>query len=134
MPDIDIVNKAREYLGVKFLHRGRDKKRGIDCIGLWVCILHDLNITQDDYTTYGRYPRPTIAREKVLEYFYKVNLEDIQPGDMLYIKMRKQPQHFAVYTDKESIIHAFEMVNKCVESRYDKDWKDKTVEAYRVRR
>ena len=130
----DIVEKAREYIGTKFLHRGRDKKRGIDCIGLWICVLHDLDITQDEYTRYGKYPKPKIARKEIDKYFNKILIKDIEAGDMLYIKMRKLPQHFAVYTNTDSIIHAFEMVGKCVESRYDKEWKDKTVEAYRIRR
>ena len=133
MSNDDIVEQARTYIGTKFKDKGRSRKQGIDCIGLCICVLHDLNITKDDYTAYGRYPKPNQARKVLYNYFDKVSINDIEPGDILYIRMHELPQHFAIYTGY-SIIHAFQMVGKCVESRYIDEWKNKTVEAYRVRR
>ena len=42
-PDM-IISKAREYLGVPWVHQGRDKTKGVDCSGFVINIYEELTV------------------------------------------------------------------------------------------
>jgi cell wall-associated NlpC family hydrolase len=98
---LDIIPAARSYLGVPFYHAGRDRK-GIDCIGLIVCVAKDLGYQFKDDRNYA----PGIYPDRMLTGMsqFSHEVDDRQPGDILVFGHRGLPMHCAIYTG-ETIIH-----------------------------
>lgn len=114
-----LVQQARSYLGVKYRHRGRDPKTGLDCAGLpWRCYA-DLGVKLPDLRLYGREPHQDGMMNAV-----RAALGDpiwqgakgscsravLQPGDVAVLVFVKEPHHMAIVGDDKlyglSLIHA----------------------------
>lgn len=100
----DVVAAARAYLGVPYLHQGRTR-HGMDCVGLVICVAHDLEISDWDIDGYGRVPSGRRMERLIQQHCEKIRACDAQPGDMLHLAYDKEPQHVALITDY-GIIHA----------------------------
>jgi cell wall-associated NlpC family hydrolase len=125
----DIVVQARKYLGIKYKHQGRNEY-GLDCLGLVVRVAHDLGLSKDDSTDYGKIPDGKRLMREIELRLDKV--VDYQEGDLLLMSFDSNPQHLAIVTD-QGIIHSYALAKKVVEHRLDEFWKQKIVRAYRFR-
>lgn len=125
----DIVIRAREYLGVKWHHQGRNHA-GIDCAGLVICVAHDLGISNFDVTGYDR--TPSGQKMRIMLDANMDRVKDYEPGDVLFMCFEKEPQHLAIVTDL-GIIHALAQTRCVVEHRLDSVWKSRVVGAYAYR-
>lgn len=123
------VEAARTFLGVPFRHQGRDS-RGLDCAGLVIAAWALCGVELPDRKGYGRSPWQDGLREAVEEGFPLKVEDDREPGDVLLFRVRKEPQHVAIVTDR-GIIHSYANVGKVVESRLDQFWIDRIVGHYR---
>lgn len=124
----DVVAKAREYLlaNTPFHHQGRTKGRGIDCVGLPLCIAEDLGISDKEGVPFTRYMYANYDRQpihdEVLKLFKKHLLEKhiaapLEPGDILAIRNPTSACHAAIVVSMPSgewgkppvlgIIHAY---------------------------
>ena len=138
---LDIAAQAKLYLGTPFHHQGRSK-HGLDCIGLLVRVLDDLNIDLQgkpastfDTQNYGRQPSAPFLTTPLNQLFEKV----LQPqiGDVLLFAIEKAPRHVAIVTDVTgdvmSFIHAYEPYG---EVRIDDDlgarWRKRLCDIYRL--
>ena len=128
----DIEYIARQYVGVPFKHQGRTI-HGLDCVGLIIRIAHDLGISDFDYLNYGRDPKPEVMRKYLRSLLDRVGIAKQEPGDILYMSFLKHPQHLAIYTSNDTIIHAAYIFKKVVEQRFDTYWKQRVTEVYRYR-
>jgi len=125
----DIINAARNYLGVRYKHQGRTRF-GLDCLGLVVRVAHDLGLTNEDSTDYGTVPD---GRRLMREMDARLDIiTNAQPGDVLLIRFDKNPQHLAIMTDK-GIIHSYAQVRGVVEHRLDEEWANRIVRSYSFR-
>lgn len=125
----DIVQAARKYLGVRYLHQGRSPA-GLDCLGLLVLTAKDLNYKSEDSVDYAKIPDGKILRAGI-----ERNLEKssgLQLGNVLLMKFESNPQHLAILTDI-GIIHSYAYVRKVVEHRLDSVWKSRIVAEYSMR-
>lgn len=123
-----VVTAARLYLGCPYHHQGRSRY-GIDCAGLVVAAYRELGIELQDLPAYGREPWRDGLRQTVELNFSLVD-GPAEPGDILLLRVRREPQHLAIVTDT-GIIHAYASVGKVVETRLDKHWFDRIVGIYR---
>jgi len=97
----EIINAARNYLGVRYKHQGRTRF-GLDCLGLVVRVAHDLSLSNEDSTDYGSVPDgKRLMREMDARLDITMNAK---PGDVLLMRFDKNPQHLAIMTDKGSFI------------------------------
>lgn len=122
---------ARKYIGVPFRHQGRTKD-ALDCAGLIICVAHDENISDFDFTNYRMQPDAILMRK-----YLNDNLDRIfklEPGCILYMSFYKNPQHLAIYTSNNTIIHAASLYGKVVEHTFSKFWYTKVKEIYKYRR
>jgi len=132
--DKDIENAARKYLGVPWKHQGRNEY-GLDCVGLGILVAHDLQYTNFDFTNYKMDPDPIIMR-----YYLNQNLVRVRhfkfrkAGDFFYMCFYKHPQHLAIYTSDNTIIHSAAIFGGVVEHSLDDYWKNRIKEVYRFRR
>lgn len=117
-----IVKAAEQYIGVPFQHQGRTR-HGLDCVGLVLRAYWDAGHPITDYTRYGRYPRPTVMRRELLEKSRRVEKgEEWLPADVIWLRIRTQPQHLAMWTGKE-IIHAYATTGRVVRQPLDGSWR-----------
>jgi cell wall-associated NlpC family hydrolase len=125
----DIVAEARKYLGTRWLHQGR-ASNGMDCLGLCLCVAHNLKLSDFESTDYGRIPLGDKMRAVMDEHMDRVVL--YQPGDVLLMRFETDPQHLAIVTDY-GMIHAYAQARKVVEHVLSDTWKSRIVAAYSFR-
>lgn len=137
MTSDDIVSTALLAKGTPFKHQGRVLGLGMDCAGLFVFICHTLEIPCLDATGYPRTPfggelERQLDDQPVLR---RIDVGDAEKGDILVMRMTKQPQHIAIHAGDESgypcVIHASEMHGGVVHHRIDELWRARVVRAYR---
>lgn len=108
-PD-DIKAQARQWVGVKWRHQGRNKN-GIDCVGLILVTAWGVGLKMPDTIAYSRYYIPQVMLDAFLSRDFKlIPKEEKQSGDVLLINIGRTPTHTAIYIfeeNKESIIHAY---------------------------
>ena len=69
----EIVAEARKWIGTPFRHQGRIRGRGVDCVGLPLCVMRDLGIADwtEDFRVYPRRPMTDrvleICKERLIE-------------------------------------------------------------------
>ncbi len=132
----EIVDEARTWLGVKWVHQGRTKF-GIDCAGLIVLVAKALNLSDYDSVAYHR----TAVSTEFLNHF-KPNMDeklivDAKPGDVLLFRDKAFPCHSAIVGRLHggpSIIHAHALRRMVIEERLDQgDWADRIVACFAFR-
>lgn len=139
-----VVAEARGWTGTRWLHQGRMKGVGVDCINLVIGVGLDTGlITQEgldnfdnpEYYRYGRSPNGELLLQGCDHFLDRVPMSDLKLGDILIFKFVEEPQHFAIVTESTPIyiIHAFAHARKVVEHRFDQTWKDRVVACYRFR-
>ena len=102
---------AREWIGTPFMHQGRVKGEsgGVDCAGLVVGVAHTLGLanTYADTADYSRIPDGEM--ETVLDqHLDRIAWPERQAGDVVHLAFAKTPQHVAILTAKDTIIHSLE--------------------------
>lgn len=95
-----------------YKHQGRSRE-GVDCLGLLVCSARECGVQVVDNLNYRRAPDPEIMRAGLLNHMTTVKREDLQVGDVLFIRWPRDayPVHLAVISrgeDKKTfqIVHA----------------------------
>jgi cell wall-associated NlpC family hydrolase len=115
-----IVAEAKTWLGTPFVHQGRQKGVGVDCIGLTIGVAMALGIvdaTQNRQfpTDYRRQPDP--KRMRALLEAHMVSCWPPQIGDWLWLapESGQQALHMVMVASEQSIIHAYEFDGFVVE-------------------
>jgi cell wall-associated NlpC family hydrolase len=127
----DVVAAARQYLGTRWHHQGRNTA-GLDCIGLVIVVAHDLGLSEYDICGYSRVPDGRTLRATMERQLLQVS-RDPQPGDILLFTFARVPLHTAIVTDTPSglgMIHAYANVRKVVEHRLDDLWRSRIAGVY----
>lgn len=130
----EIAAVALSWVGTPFVHQGRLKGVGVDCIGLVIGVARELGLTDYDFTGYGMQPDPRVLMREVHAQLQAVALGDVGLGDVLLFRFEVEPQHFAIVTnigEPWQIVHAHRKVGRCVEHGLDGAWRRRLVGAYR---
>jgi cell wall-associated NlpC family hydrolase len=130
-----LVELARSYIGTPFHHQGRVPKVGLDCAGLVICCLKELNTPIDDVSGYARVPSSNTFTNHINKFYYEIDREEIQEGDLVTFVFRTEPQHIAIISNIEPvrIIHAHSAAHGVVEVDLDDIWQSKVYKYYRMR-
>jgi NlpC/P60 family putative phage cell wall peptidase len=132
-----IIAEARTWLGTPFLHQGRLKGAGVDCAGLVIGIARALELPHADVDGYGRQPRRGLLEAELAAQMDPIALEDLAPGDVLLLRIERDPQHLAVVSSLEplAVVHAYAGggLARCVEHDLDPRWLRRIIGAYRYR-
>ncbi|QIV65823.1 cell wall peptidase [Mesorhizobium phage Cp1R7A-A1] len=123
----DIVNAARQYLGVPFRKGGRDKN-SLDCVGLLIMIHKDLGLPIDDDTGYTFSPTANV------QMIQKFVFGQSDPGGMvpkhgqIAVMIDSHfPMHFGIITkdgDRTQFINANTKERRVVEQDFG-NWRSK---------
>ena len=142
-PD-DIVEVARSYLGVRFRHQGRCRERGLDCLGLLVCVSRDLGLVWPSALLaklaecdYSHTPDELYLRTSIEMFLCPCGDEPITNGDVVLMQVQGRVQHLGVlathpHYQTRSLIHAYAPVRKVVEHQLDAQWERAIVNRYRL--
>lgn len=121
----DLVQCARSYLGVRWLHQGRSRL-GLDCVGLLVLVARDMGLSDYDTVDYGR---RTVGQE-FLRHFRR-NMDErpvaaAESGDVLLFRDSKYSCHSSIVgrnADGLTIIHSHMLKHRVVEESLTQgDW------------
>lgn len=123
----NVIEEARSWIGTPFMHQGRVKGIGVDCVGLLAGVARDLGIQANDRKGYGNLPHNDELRKALKKELIPCN--SIIPACVLLMKITREPQHVAIYTFDNTIVHSYFNVKGCVEHRLDERWRSK-IEGY----
>lgn len=128
-----VIQAARECLGTPFRHQGRKPGIGLDCVGLvrWPAVVLGLVPPTADYLTYARSPDPYVMREQLTKYAREIPPNEARPGDILWLRIYRDPTHLAILTFDHTIIHAVSDGPRCVvEHGFRAPWPSRVVAAF----
>ena len=130
----EIVSEARKWLGTPFRTKGRIRGRGVDCVGLPLCVMRDLGLadwTNEEWArVYPDQPMTDMVLEICRARLGEKAFEDRLPGDLLVFRVPTVACHAAIATDV-GMIHAYAGgVARVVEHRIDYKWERRIAGAF----
>lgn len=108
----DVVNRARQYLGTPWYHRGRQHGLAVDCGGLIICVGRDLGLFPAgfDVPEYGMNPDGHTLIEWCERYLVRISQDRMAAGDVIVVITDEYPQHMGILADYRyggfSVIHS----------------------------
>jgi NlpC/P60 family putative phage cell wall peptidase len=125
-----MIAAARAALGTPFHHQGRAAGIGLDCIGLVIVGLRAAGIEVHDRSDYGRRPDGnSLVVALILHGASPVSV--MRPGDILLFRYDRQPQHAALATGPDRMIHSFAPAGKVIETSLGLYWQHRLTGIYR---
>jgi len=126
------IELARDCIGTPFRHQGRVPGLALDCAGLLVHVFNGLGLACNDVKGYPRRPYEGLLEEALLNQpnLVKVGKSDLQAGDVVLFRIKKEPQHIGIFTGS-SLIHAYYATGRVVEQSFN-SWKHCLTHVYRV--
>lgn len=109
----DVVAEARTWIGTPYEHQHRAKGHAVDCVGLVIGVARELGLVapEFDVNAYERRPDGRELLAQCARYLTPVPLGAMQPGHVLALVLRHDPQHLGIVGDYVhgglSLIHAF---------------------------
>lgn len=134
MTPAQVLRSARKSLGVPFVHGGRSV-RGLDCVGLFASIAHDLGYPFEDNPGYSP-THSTLLLEAMRKFTDELPLDARRPGDFgLYWMdpVTRTPWHCAVFTEQMWLIHGYDYVGKIVENPPGRFFEKRLAHVFRLR-
>ena len=125
-----MIVAARHCLGTPFHHQGRLPGVGLDCIGLIVVALRATGMQVHDRSDYGRRPDGHSLVAALLKQG-AVKSTVIAAGDVLLFRYDGQPQHAALATGPDTLIHSFAPAGAVVETAIGLYWRRRLTGIYR---
>lgn len=126
----EVIAAACSALGTPFRHQGRQVGKALDCAGLIIHVVRELDIEHADQSGYARRPSNGLLESALDGQPCLERVTDMQPGDVLLMRFKGDPQHLGIFTG-ENLIHAYQPVGKVCEHRLDDEWRSRIVRIYR---
>jgi cell wall-associated NlpC family hydrolase len=125
-----MIAAARACRGTPFHHQGRAPGIGLDCIGLVIIAARAAGIVVHDRADYGRRPDGK-SLENALVAHGALPADAIAAGDVLLFRYDGQPQHAALATGADTMIHSFAPAGEVVETPIGDYWRRRLAGIYR---
>ncbi len=126
----DVVAAARGCLNTPFHHQGRLPGVGLDCIGLLVVAFRAAGVDVRDRLNYAERP-DGISLIRAIKEHGAVDVDVFDQGDVLLFRYDHQPQHVALATSKDTMIHSFAPAGRVVETGIGSYWRRRLMNAFR---
>jgi NlpC/P60 family putative phage cell wall peptidase len=111
MTQTEFLALARTWIGTPYHDQARLKGVGADCIGFIVGVVSEATGRHVVAPiTYGRYPNPAIALQGIRDSgeCHDIDVKQARVGDVIYMRIAREPQHFGIISDAGQIIHCTE--------------------------
>lgn len=133
-----LVSEARSWLGTPWVHQGRRKGEGVDCVGFVVEAAKAAGVLEvDEAASYKRRPDGVTLRGKLAAHLEAIRTTEIRPGDVVLLRTTGViDDHVALVVDHPQrglgLIHAYLPMKKVVEHGLDAQWRGRIIAAYRI--
>ncbi len=134
-----IVQEALEWVGTPWQHQACLKDVATDCIGLIAGVALACGSAEarefldtPNCRNYGREPLPQMLRASCEKFLDRIHPVNAQPGDVLVLRFKIEPMHFAFLAPDDRMIHAFAPFG-VVHHRYNDTWRARTIATYSIR-
>jgi cell wall-associated NlpC family hydrolase len=138
----DCVRKARTWLGVPFLHQGRSRESGVDCLGLLVMVADDLGLRFGEQSpgethtlNYTKLPDTQALAAGLAHFLSRVDDGVMRVSDVVLMCLEGRAQHVGLLSDYAhgglGLIHAYAPARAVVEHRLDAHWQKKICAIFR---
>lgn len=119
-----IIAEARSWVGVRYRHRGRSRRRGVDCVGLILEVGRavDAAVPEGRFFTKDEYAQPY---DRLKDYFDIKPRRDAVPGDLLVFQYGYFGTHFGIAVDvrdRLGFIHVDNKVGRVVQNALAGSW------------
>ena len=137
MTRAEVVTIARQWLGTRWLHQGRLKGVGVDCVGFVAEVGRECGLLSvQEAANYKRRPDGSL-RSKMDAYLTPIDKRDLQPADVVLMAFGGVETHVGMVGDypaegELSLIHAYVTARKVVEHRLDPTWRQRIAAAYAI--
>jgi cell wall-associated NlpC family hydrolase len=84
-----------------------------------------------DDVDYDRDPNPKAMRDGLRQYLQPITLAELVPGCLLHMAVASEATHLAIYTERDTIIHALAHYG-VKEHRLDDKWRRRIRGMYKV--
>lgn len=127
-----IVDAARAYLGVKWVHQGRTA-HGVDCIGLLLRAGWDAGLELPDFPNYTRTPVPATFVKAIQDHTVAIPRLPLKHGAVAIFRQSHLPCHvglIALDRGEPTLIHSLLLSpRKVVEMRFrGSEWERDLIE------
>ena len=124
------MDPARSYLGVRFARSGRDRNRGIDCVGLLTLVGRDLGLDIQDIINYNFEPQPDVFLNIIRSQSNPVPMGAFKPACIVILRQSIYPMHCGIIGRNDeglTVINANLHARKVVEEPIAV-WRSKIIE------
>jgi uncharacterized protein YfaT (DUF1175 family) len=99
---------------------------------LIIGVANTLNIFNGLFTfhNYNRLPHDNLLMQECERHLVRKPINEALPGDVLAFRMQAEPQHLAILSEKQTIIHAYVQAKSVVENSFSSDWQSKLVAVF----
>jgi cell wall-associated NlpC family hydrolase len=130
--NIDLVEAARTWLGVRWVHQGRSRT-GVDCIGLIIVTAEECGLATEDMLGYRR----TVEPERFMESIRRQTTPaaDPEPGNIGIFRGGNQPCHVGIFAEKHgavTLIHAYAPLGVVLEEPFIHQWPSNLIEIRKI--
>lgn len=134
------IAEVMSCLDTRWVHQGRMKGAGLDCLGLIGMSALALDLpgaaqwrATPEYHNYGRNPDPELMFAGCDALMDRVAIADAAAADVLVFRCGRHPMHFGLLSAADRMIHAWLGAGRVIEQRLDAKWAARIVRAYRLR-
>lgn len=140
------VAEARSWIGTPYVHQHDAKGVGCDCGGLLRGASIALGLLPTNYLDllpqargYSQKPDGVVMQRSCEQFFRRITVAEIRPGDVLLFRFGPHPQHTAIVADRPNgsgltMIHSLGPIHPCkvIEHGLDETWRRRIVAAYSI--
>lgn len=128
----DLLDEARTWVGVPFLHQGRSR-HGVDCAGFLVALMCSAGELPPDFRDVSNYARRPSGELLTLVSRHCARAVAEAPGLLVLIRWPRdtQPSHIALLTGP-TLIHCYQRRRAVVEHSYRGAWRRDTHSLWRL--
>jgi cell wall-associated NlpC family hydrolase len=131
------VREAREWVDTPYAARQWRKHQGADCIGLGIGVAQRIGAFCPPDTAipeYGPFPHNHVAERTADLFMHAVpgGWDEAQPGrlGLFFWKTPGHGQHFCIFGDGGSMIHAFMGLGRVTEQQISPFWRKRLLKIY----
>lgn len=112
---VTIVERARAWIDTPYLHQGRMRGVGVDCLGLLIGVAREQGLVAPDFDVngYARLPDGHQMIDLCSRYMRRIENDAMRPGDVVTVAYDGRPQHIGIIGDYRhgglSMIHAAQL-------------------------
>lgn len=140
-----VVDEARTWINTPYLHLGREKGVGADCICIPVEVSKHLDLHHHDVKWYSDTPHGGLVEKEADKHWTiladaptKFTHQDLIPGTVIafFYSVRSEMQHFGVVTEHPAIagvpciVHAMRHAKKVQEAQISDFWWKRRMKVY----